>query len=96
MNGNGSENVQYYKYDYTNESDYSHNDTKYEQFLAFYGYRYVLWVCVVAPLVVLGLWGNIVAFFTFGKFAHQISVTLLLRVLAIIDSFLLVLMALCT
>ena len=94
MNGNGSEYVEDYKYHYTNESDYSHNDTYYEQFLVFYDFRYILWIFVAAPLILLGLLGNIVAFSTFGKFARQNTITFLLRTLAITDSFLLVFMAL--
>ena len=53
-----------------------------------------MWIVVAIPLVLVGLLGNIVAFFTFGKFARQNSITFLLRTLAIVDSFLLVILAL--
>ena len=44
---------------------------------------------VFGPLILLGLAGNVASFFTFRKMTHQNSVTLLFRMLAIVDGCLL-------
>ena len=42
--------------------------------------------CVTAPLALMGLVGNIIAFHIFGKMERQNAVTFLLRSLAVVDS----------
>ena len=92
MDGNAREYPEDYKYVYASESDYSRNDTLYEQFLVFSSYRFIMVVFVTVPLASFGLFGNVVSFLTFGKLALKNSVTFLLRALAINDLFILLCM----
>ena len=89
MDGYRSEYVENYTYYYANESDHSHNNTHFEQFLVFYSYRNIIAIYVAAPLASIGIVGNIVSFFFFGKLARKNSVTFALRVLAVNDTFIL-------
>ena len=61
----------------------------YEQFLEYYNFQTKMCTYVFGPTILLGLVGNVISFFTWGKLTHHNSLTFLLRTLAIIDSCLL-------
>ena len=61
----------------------------YEYFLGYYHFHTKMCTFVFGPMILLGLVGNIVSFFTWGKIAHQNALTFLLRALAVIDCCLL-------
>ena len=49
--------------------------TLYAQFLVFCSYRFIMVIFVTVPLASFGLVGNIVSFITFGKLAHNNSIS---------------------
>ena len=55
----------------------------------YYHFQTKMCTFVFGPMILLGLVGNIISFFTWGKLTHQNALTFLLRTLAIIDSCLL-------
>ena len=69
--------------DYESVKDY------YEQSLEYYHFQTKMCIFVFGPMIFLGLVGNIISFFIWGRLKHQNSLTFLLRTLAVIDSCLL-------
>ena len=70
-----------------NLTEYSQDDVldvekraQYESFL------FVVYTCIVGPLILMGLLANTIAFCIFGKMVHHNATTFLLRTLALIDS----------
>ena len=66
----------------------------FRQLMEFDKYYYIMCTFVFGPLILLGLVGNIISFFTWGKVKSQNAITFLLRTLAVFDSFLLLVMIL--
>ena len=66
--------------------DYSKNQTYVEQqWMLYQRYLFIMCTFVIGPVILLGLFGNIIAFCTFGKMVPQNATTFLLRALAITD-----------
>ena len=66
--------------------DYGHNQ---QQWIQFVRYVFILYTYIANPLIIVGLVGNIIAFYILGKIVHQNAITFLLRALAVVDSCLL-------
>ena len=80
MGNNGSE----YFDNATNLSvNRNESNEDYAQFIEYYHFRTITCTVIFGPLIVLGLVGNIVSFFTWGKLTHQNSLTFLLLALAL-------------
>ena len=62
--------------------------------MEFGKYYYIVCTFVFGPLILSGLVGNIISFFTWGKVEPQNAITFLLRTLAVFDCFLLLVMIL--
>ena len=66
--------------------DYSENQTYIgQQRMLYQRFLFIMLTFVIGPLILLGVFGNIIAFCTFAKMVPQNATTLLLRSLAITD-----------
>ena len=75
--------------------DGSHFDEDYyRQLMEFGKYYYITCTFVFGPLILSGLVGNVISFFTWGKVKPQNAITFLLRTLAVFDCFVLLVMIL--
>ena len=87
MESNGSEYVENHTHLYSNSSEHYEDEKEYyEQFLIYYDHRTKMCIFVFGPLIFLGLVGNVISFFTWGRMTQQHAITFLLRSLAVMDS----------
>ena len=63
------------------------DEAYYEEFLVYYACRVKMCTFVFGPLIILGLVGNVISFFIWGKMTHQNAISFLLRASAVYDSW---------
>ena len=70
------------------------DDAYYRPVMEVGRYIYIMCIFVLGPLILSGLVGNVISFFTWGKVKPQNAITFLLRTLAVFDCFVLLVMIL--